>query len=216
MDITSASRNEPTLELRDLGCARSGRWLFSGLAASLKAGQLLRVEGANGAGKTSLLRTLCGLLAPSRGAVLWRGEPIGVQREAFGRDLVHLGPAAALKDELPAYDNLFYANALAGALCTPAAARAALVAAGLRGRDQVPVRLLSQGQRRRAVLARLVLGSRARLWLLDEPFNALDTAASAWLRGLLLAQLESGGIVVLASHQSVPLTTSQPPMVLAL
>jgi heme exporter protein A len=216
MDITSASRTEPALELRDLGCSRGGRWLFSGLAASLRGGQLLRVEGANGAGKTSLLRTICGLLAPSRGAVLWRGEPIGAQREAFGRDLVHLGPAAALKDELSAHDNLLYANALAGAACSAAAARSALAAAGLRGREQVPARLLSQGQRRRATLARLVLGSRARLWLLDEPFNALDTEAAGWLRGLLQAQLDGGGIVVLASHQSVPLATAQPPMVLAL
>lgn len=216
MTTASDSRTAATLELRGLGCARGGRWLFRGLGASIPAGRLLRVQGGNGAGKTSLLRILCGLSAPSHGAVRWRGEPVAAQREAFGRELIYLGHAAALKDELSAHENLRCATALGGAPASAADADAALGAAGLRGSEHRPVRTLSQGQRRRVTLARLVCSAGAGLWLLDEPFNALDAAASQWLRGLMQAQLQRGGVIVLASHQDVALAGVAEPMVLAL
>lgn len=203
------------LELRDLGCVRGRRRLFQGLNAVLAPGQLLRVTGANGAGKTSLLRMLCGLLPPTQGQVLWQGRSVQREREALLPQLVYLGHAAALKDELSALENLQAATRLAGLRPDEAAARQALADAGLRGREQVPARILSQGQRRRAALARLPL-SRARLWVLDEPFNALDTAAVAWLQGLIEAQLQRRGMVVLTSHQPVGLSDGLPQQTLAL
>jgi heme exporter protein A len=203
------------LELRDLACVRGRRSLFRGVSLTLLAGQLLRVTGANGAGKTSLLRMLCGLLAPAHGQVLWQGEPVHGAREAFNRQLVYLGHAAALKDDLSPLENLQAAMRLGGVVPDEAAARQALADAGLRGREQVPARILSQGQRRRAALARLPLGDAA-LWVLDEPFNALDSAATSWLLGLIESQLRRGGLVVLTSHQAVALGDAVPQVSLAL
>jgi heme exporter protein A len=203
------------LELRDLGCVRGRRSLFRGLNLTLLPGQLLRVVGPNGAGKTSLLRMLCGLLAPAQGQVLWQGQSVHKAREEFNRQLIYLGHAAALKDELSPLENLQLAMRLADTVPDAAAARQALADAGLSGREHVPSRILSQGQRRRAALARLPLGQAA-LWVLDEPFNALDTAATAWLLGLVQGQLRRGGAVVLTSHQSVALDAALPQVSLAL
>jgi len=204
------------LELQSVTCARGGRSLFSGLALKLGAGQLLRVSGVNGAGKTSLLRLICGLLAPLEGAVLWQGQNIAGLREEFNRHLVYLGHAAALKDELSAIENLQTASILGGRSADFAAAMLALDRAGLRGREHVPVRTLSQGQRRRAALARLELCAQAPLWVLDEPFNALDSHATAWLLGLLERQIGSGGMVVLTSHQPLALPANVAQQELAL
>jgi len=193
------------LALDRVACVRGGRTLFSGLNLQLGAGQLLRVAGANGAGKTSLLRLMCGLLLPSEGEVRWRGEPLAAQRERWGRELVYLGHAAALKDDLSPLDNLRTASTLGGHDAARTEALQALADAGLRGFERTPVRHLSQGQRKRCGLARLVLARHAPLWVLDEPFNALDTAATAWLEGLVRTQLRRGGSVVLTSHQGVAL-----------
>lgn len=193
------------LELDGLACARGSRLLFSDLATSVTPGQLLRVRGANGAGKTSLLRMLCGLLLPTSGQVLWHGKPLASQREKFGQDLVYLGHAAALKDELSPLENLTDACELGGHTSVAAEALAALQGAGLRGHERTPARRLSQGQRRRSALARLALSQNAPLWILDEPFNALDTAANAWLTSLIEAHLQNAGMVVLTSHQDVPI-----------
>ena len=197
------------LRLEDLTCTRGSRQLFSGLSLAVEPGQLLRVRGVNGAGKTSLLRMLCGLLLPSNGQVLWRGRPLAVQREKFGEDLVYLGHAAALKDELSPIENLLDACALSGQAPTKLAAMAALQGAGLRGHERTPARRLSQGQRRRSALARLAVNHNPPLWILDEPFNALDTAASAWLTGLIEAHLEGKGMVVLTSHQDMPIAAAR-------
>jgi heme exporter protein A len=199
----------PALELRDLACRRGRKRLFQAVSARVDAGEVLRISGANGAGKTSLLKLICGLGAPESGQVLWRGRPLAAQREAFHRELVHLGHAAALKDELSALENLQVAAHLGGQRPTDAAARRALADAGLAGREHLPARVLSQGQRRRAVLARLAIAP-APLWVLDEPFNALDTVATAWLLGLLKAQLQRGGLVVLTSHLAVDFGAALP------
>ena len=196
------------LRLEDLTCTRGSRHLFCGLSLEVEPGQLLRVRGANGAGKTSLLRMLCGLLLPSNGQVLWRGRPLAVQRGKFGEDLVYLGHAAALKDELSPIENLLDACALNGHAPTKLTAMAALQGAGLRGHERTPVRRLSQGQRRRSALARLAVNHNPPLWILDEPFNALDTAASAWLTGLIEAHLKVNGMVVLTSHQDMPIAAA--------
>jgi heme exporter protein A len=165
------------------------------------------VRGANGAGKTSLLRMLCGLLLPTSGQVLWHGKPLAAQRDKLGQDLVYLGHAAALKDELSPLENLLDACALGGRALEVPSALAALQNAGLRGHERTPARRLSQGQRRRSALARLALSQNAPLWVLDEPFNALDTAANAWLTGLIEVHLQNAGMVVLTSHQDTPINT---------
>ena len=193
------------LELRGVTCERGGRVLFANLNCSADAGQLLRVKGSNGSGKTSLLRLVCGLLPPTDGQVLWRGQSPAQQAEEFNRQLVYLGHAAALKDDLSSQENLGVACWLGGLAVTPGQTRLALQQAGLAGRERMPARQLSQGQRRRVALARLVLATGVPLWVLDEPFNALDSSATGWLCGLIAAQLARGGVVVLTSHQSLPL-----------
>lgn len=205
MPLTSLLDMPPLLTLDALGCSRGGRPLFQGVSLQLRPGQLLRVQGPNGAGKTSLLRMMSGLLLPSQGQVLWRGQAVAALREAFGRERVYLGHAAALKDELSPLENLEAACALAGKACQPSLALQALAAAGLADFAHLPARRLSQGQRRRAGLARLGLCSHAPLWVLDEPFNALDTAATTWLEGLLREHLQRSGVLVLTSHQGRPL-----------
>lgn len=203
------------LVLRDLACTRSGRSLFGGVSCTVPAGQLLRVQGANGAGKTSLLRIICGLLEPTSGEALWHGQGVTALREEFGRELIYLGHAAALKDDLTPLENLQAANTLGGQLLDTRQAKEALAAAGLGGYDNTPVRRLSQGQRRRSALARLVHGQYAALWVLDEPFTALDTVATKWLAGLVINQVKAGGIVVLTSHQDVAIDDA-PQQVLSL
>lgn len=187
------------LEASDLECERGGRRLFAALGFSLGAGEMLRIEGANGSGKTSLVRILAGLLAPTGGRVLWRGAEIAALREEYSRELVYLGHAAAVKEELTAAENLAIACRLAG---MPAEAREVLEALdrfGLDGRSAV--KRLSQGQRRRAALARLALSAKRALWLLDEPHAALDAGGVATLGGLLEDHRRRGGAVVLTAHQ---------------
>jgi heme exporter protein A len=196
------------LQLDAVTCTRGGRTLFAGLSQRLAPGELLRVLGANGAGKTSLLRMVCGLLEPAEGQVLWRGQKLAAQRALFGAELVYVGHGAALKDELSPLENLLDACALgAAATCAPQAL-IALQGAGLRGHERTPARRLSQGQRRRSTLARLALSQSAPLWVLDEPFNALDTAATAWLTALIETHLASNGMVLLTSHQDVTINAA--------
>jgi len=203
------------LEVRDLACRRGARWLFRELHARVDPGSLLRVAGDNGAGKTSLLRLICGLSEPAAGQVLWRGQPLRMQREDFNRQLIYLGHATALKDDLSALENLCIAARLGGEPVDAAAARTALAAAGLAGRERLPARVLSQGQRRRTALARLMVQP-AGLWVLDEPFNALDGTAVDWLAALMQSHLARGGMLVLTSHQPLPLPAGLPQASVAL
>jgi heme exporter protein A len=204
------------LELHDLQCVRGERVLFSGVSASVRAGQMLRVQGENGAGKTSLLRIVCGLATPDHGEVRWQGRGIARLREEFNLQLVYLGHSPALKDELSALENLQASGGLAGLACSEHEAANALAQAGLRGRERLPARVLSQGQRKRVGIARLALSTAAALWVLDEPFNALDESACAWLQGLIGAQLGRGGVVVLTSHEGRAWDTWQPQVAITL
>jgi heme exporter protein A len=188
------------LEAAGLECERGGRTLFRSLSLSLQPGESLRIAGANGSGKTSLLRILCGLAAPSAGEVRWHGSPIRELKEEYAKQLVYLGHSSAVKGDLTAAENLSITCTLAGLQVRKAALHAALERFGL-GASAVPVRKLSQGQRRRAALARLCLSAAVPLWLLDEPFSALDAGGIELLRGLVLEQLAHGGAVAFTTHQ---------------
>lgn len=189
------------LEARELEAMRGGATLFSGLAFTLRPGALLRVTGANGSGKTSLLRLLCGLAQPNAGEVCWNGERIRALREEYWKQLAYVGHANALKDDLTVAENLEAGCALAGLDAAPARLRAAIARFGLDGRERLPVKLLSQGQRRRAALARLALSETLALWILDEPFAALDADAVEQVQAVAGAHLARGGMIVLTTHQ---------------
>jgi heme exporter protein A len=192
------------LSATDVSCSRGGRRLFSGVNLRVERGQWLHVRGANGAGKTSLLRILAGLSRPDDGDVCWQGEPISVDSARWHADLLFIGHAQALKDELTPVENLRAASELEGYALSEAQACQALIRFGLRGREHVPVRMRSAGQRRRALLAR-TLTRNAPAWILDEPLTALDAGAVADFGALLGEHLASGGLAIVTSHQPLPL-----------
>jgi heme exporter protein A len=193
------------LEAIDLECQRGDRLLFSGLQLRAGPGTCLHVAGENGSGKTSLLRILCGLLAPVAGEVRWRGEPTRRLREAYWEELAYVGHLNGVKDDLTAAENVHFAAAIAGRPADPAAVAQALRTFALGDFAGRPARTLSQGQRRRIALARLVCAAAVPLWILDEPFTALDTRGVDALGALIGAHLERQGTVVLTTHQDVPL-----------
>ncbi len=188
----------------NLSCSRGDRRLFSGVSFSLQPGQWLHLEGNNGVGKTSLLRLVCGLSALEEGEIHWQDQAVGKDPQAFRANLAYLGHQLALKDELSPLENLRIDAAIAGRQLTLPDAMKALAQMGLRGRENLPVRVLSQGQKRRTALARLLV-STAKLWVLDEPFVALDTAAQNALSQVLNGHLAKQGMVLLTSHQAVSL-----------
>jgi heme exporter protein A len=193
------------LEASDLHCERSGRTLFRGLSFALKKGEALRIAGANGRGKTSLLRILCGLLAPTAGEVRWDGSPIGSLKEEFSKNLVYLGHAQGLKDELSAFENLMVTWIVAGRGMPVPADSLMEALSKLDVPMTLPVKKLSQGQRRRAALARLALSRDVPLWLLDEPLAALDEPAARLVEGLIMEHIRHGGSVVYTTHQEARL-----------
>ncbi len=194
-----------TLLADALSCERGGFRLFSGLAFSLGPGGLLRVRGGNGRGKTTLLRTLAGLTRPASGSVRWRGHPVG---DEYRGDLLFLGHAPAIKDELSVRENLEFAARLSA--LKDADLDSALAQLGIARLADLPARYLSQGQRRRAALARLALSSDVPLWLLDEPFAALDGEGIAQVAALCSAHVAGGGMLVFTSHQDVSITCAAP------
>lgn len=203
---TSFNSNKPSvmLEARALTCVRGERQLFSGLNLAVSAGECLHVRGENGVGKTSLLRLLTGLSKPESGEVIWNGLSISKEPASYHRKLLFLGHRDALKEDLTALENLQLYAALDDIQLPEDKALAALWRFGLRGREHLPVNCLSAGQKRRVLMARM-LTRQAKLWILDEPFNALDTHAINALQGLIAEHIEQGGLVVLTSHQMVSL-----------
>jgi heme exporter protein A len=195
------------LEAADLACERGGQRLFHAMSFSVGSGETFCISGANGSGKTSLLRILSGLLTPSSGEVRWNGARIQALKEDYARHIVYLGHAPAVKEELTGAENLRAACALAGLPASDDELRDALQRFGVPG-DKA-VRQLSQGQRRRAALARLALSRRASIWLLDEPFTALDAAAAEVTRALLDHHAQGGGSVVYSTHQDAGLRDSR-------
>ena len=195
------------LKATGLTCERGGRTLFEGLSFELGGGELLRIAGENGTGKTSLLRILCGLLEPVAGEVRWRDEPIRSLREDYSRELVYLGHAPAVKDELTSAENLEITCRLAGMVAPSEGILAALRQFGLTGVETT--KRLSQGQRLRAALARLALSQPVPLWLLDEPFSALDAAAARLTEGLISEHVARGGTAIYTTHQEAGITASR-------
>lgn len=193
------------LEVVNLECVRGDRRLFSALEFSLAPGELLHLHGRNGAGKTTLMRAVCGLILPAAGEVRWRGENIRELREEFTRDLLYIGHKPGIKGELTGVENLRIACRLDGIRISAEEAWHALERIGLRGHEDLPSRTLSQGQTRRVALARLLV-NRSPLWVLDEPFTALDKAAQGLLQSVIRAHVDGGGMVILTTHQEVALT----------
>jgi len=193
------------LELSKLGCVRGDRRLFSGLDFAVSPGTFVQLTGPNGSGKTSLLRILCGLLAPAEGQVKWNGANIRSLGEEYFTAVTYLGHRHSVKDEFSAVENLKVSNGLNGIELSKERARVVLEQMGLAGRDLLPARLLSEGQRRRVALARLLVCN-TKLWLLDEVMTSLDKGAVALVRSLIENHLAGGGIAMVATHQELELS----------
>jgi heme exporter protein A len=171
-------------------------------------GTFVKLTGPNGSGKTSLLRILCGLLAPAEGQVTWQGANIHALGEEYVAHLTYLGHRHGIKDELSAIENLRISNALNGIEISQERARDALGQMGLAGRESLPARFLSEGQRRRVGLARLLVCN-TKLWLLDEVLTSLDKGAVSLVRSLIENHLTGGGIAIVATHQELELAATR-------
>ena len=201
---TNLSLNPSSLRANALTCIRGERTLFTGLDLVVSAGEWLHVRGENGIGKTSLLRLLSGLTKPAAGEILWNEQSISADPSEYHRNLLFLGHRDSLKEDLTALENLSIATVLDGIALTEDEILLALHRFGLRGREDLPVNCLSAGQKRRVLLARLLL-RQAKLWILDEPFNALDVRAVEMLSELILEHIASGGMAIMTSHQEIPM-----------
>ena len=198
----------------DLACDRGERRLFEGLHLQLQPDSVTWLRGRNGRGKTSLLRLLAGLATPAAGEVRIMGRPLRQAGTSWRRHWAYIAHQNALKDDLSATEALAFLAQLHGLENTPQALQQALRRMGIANRLHAPVRTLSQGQRRRIALARLALSAAAPVWLLDEPFDALDADGVAALNALISDHAARGAAVLLTSHQ--PLTLNRPPLQLDL
>lgn len=202
------------LSATDLSCRRGHLTLFSGLSFSVEAGQALMVAGANGSGKTSLLRLLAGLALPAEGTLYWDGEPARTRALQYRSRLLYLGHTVPIRDELTVLENLSSQLELDGIRAGRTEQLEALRRVGLAERHGLAARGLSLGQRRRLGLARLPLARRP-LWLLDEPLTGLDAAGAGWFRELVDRHLAEGGMAAITSHQPLALAREIVPLVLS-
>ncbi len=196
--------DDALLSVHDLACARGERLLFKDMNFTVGAGELLLVQGGNGQGKTSLLRLLTGLARPEAGEIRWRGEPIRQCRDLFHAEMIYLGHANGVKDDLDPIENLRFAEGLQGRAFERERAIDLLQRLGLARCLDLPCRVLSFGQRRRVALSALLLAD-AKLWILDEPLTGLDVHAVALMEELLRAHLAAGGLAVATTHQALNL-----------
>lgn len=194
---------ESWLRADGLCCERGERVLFEALDIALAPGDILQIEGANGSGKTSLLRILAGLLAPTDGTLRWRGTDIDTVREVYRAQLVYIGHKDGLKAELTARENLAFGLALSGRAPSQPI-DAALDTLCLSAHVDTPIGQLSAGQRRRVALARVLIVP-ASLWLLDEPFTALDRTGIAQIESLLRSHAQRGGMAIVSTHHALQL-----------
>lgn len=193
--------SEPLLEIADLFCERDERILFEHLNFSVSAGQMVQIEGANGSGKTTLLRILSGLSSHYEGDIYWRGQPISQVRDDFLASLLYFGHQPGVKGMLTPLENLRWYCAIHPHL-DPEKMLSALETVGLKGFEDVPCHTLSAGQNRRVSLARLYMNS-AQLWVLDEPFTAIDKRGVAAKEALLAQHVAAGGSVILTTHHDL-------------
>lgn len=191
----------PLFELRDLGCERDERLLFSGLNLLVSAGDVIQIGGPNGVGKTTLLRAIAGISTDYYGQILYAGQPLSISAWDFASDSLYLGHLPGIKKALTPAENLEWYKAQNGAAVT---INEALAAVGLYGYEDSPCYQLSAGQLRRVALARLHL-SGARIWILDEPFTAIDKLGVSQLEALIAQHCAKGGAVILTSHQDLTL-----------
>lgn len=180
--------------------------MFNRLNFVLHAGELLYVHGANGSGKTTLLRALCGLAWPAAGEVRWTGTEIRRLGDEYHGRIIYIGHLNGIKDELTAFENLRVSGRMRGVAAVEERALDALHRMELDTCAELPGKVLSQGQRRRLALARLLLDD-STLWILDEPFNALDVKSVGRVQTMLGEHLDRGGLVVLTTHQEVEITS---------
>ncbi|MCE2659696.1 MAG: cytochrome c biogenesis heme-transporting ATPase CcmA [Rubrivivax sp.] len=206
--LATSQSNCAFLDVRALEGQRGERVLFKGLVLQLQPGEVVWLRGRNGRGKTTLLRILAGLTTPADGEILLQGQPL--KGSLWRSQLTYVAHANALKDDLSATEALAFLVALGGQRAEPAALKAALGRLGVADRARAPVRTLSQGQRRRVALARLALVTTPQLWLLDEPFDALDDIGIGTLNALLAEHSARGGAVLLTSHQALSLREPAP------
>lgn len=199
MQVEPATR-KPLLEARDLELWRGERRLFHAIDVSLHEGELLHITGPNGCGKTSLLRVLCGLTLPETGVVRWRGRPVMRTRADYHAEMAYVGHRESMKADLSPVENLCFDLGLRREAGQPLV-RAALDEVGLSAAAEVPSRSLSAGQKRRVSIARC-LASRARLWVLDEPYTNLDVAGREFVDEMMTRHLDQDGLVLLVAHQS--------------
>ncbi|MBE2897187.1 cytochrome c biogenesis heme-transporting ATPase CcmA [Pasteurellaceae bacterium HPA106] len=190
------------LTLHQLACQRGDNTLFAGLSLAVQSGEMVQLVGHNGIGKTSLLRIIAGLSQPLQGRVLFDGTPIGQQRESYLTHLLYIGHHAGLKMQLSPWDNLRFYQRVSPCVQAESAVLDALYRVGLMGLEDTALFQLSAGQQKRVALARLYL-SQAPIWLLDEPFTAIDTQGQLDLTALFEQHCQRGGIVMLTSHQAV-------------
>jgi heme exporter protein A len=195
------------LQGSNLACVRGDRRLFKDVNFSLEAGGLMQVRGPNGSGKTSMLRMLCGLSNPALGEITWCGTAIRSLGGDYYAAMTYMGHLSGTKDDLTVVENLRISSALAGLEVNETQAREALQHMGLGGRETLPVKVLSQGQRRRVALARLLV-CQTKLWILDEPLAALDVSAVKLMQSILEQHLEQGGMVVMTTHQEIEITAA--------
>jgi heme exporter protein A len=207
---THSEVQAPTLTAALLGGQRGERPLFRALQLTLQPGRVVWLRGRNGRGKTSLLRLLAGLATPAQGMVLCDGQPLPRRAPEWRRRLLYIAHVNALKDDLTVAESLQFLGTLHGRKPSSGEIGAALSLLGVERLRDRPVRTLSQGQRRRAALARLALPQPASIWLLDEPFDSLDDEGVQALHGLLSTQAQRGGSVLLTSHQAVELRDPVP------
>ena len=165
-------------------------------------GTLLQLTGANGSGKTSLLRIISGLMTPERGEIRWQGEKIRSLGDEYSRSITYIGHRNGVKEELSSLENLRISSGLAGFELSREKAQQALKQLGLGGRENLPARFLSEGQRRRSALARL-LTCGTTLWLLDEVLASLDQAAGILIESVIGEHLSKGGMAIVATHQEL-------------
>lgn len=194
------------LEARALECIRGHRRLFSNLSFAVRAGECFELRGPNGSGKTTLLRMLSGLVPPESGAILWHDEPIRVQRQAYLSSMTYIGHRCAVKDDMTTLENLLVSSAMGGVALASEEAQRALACLQLEDCTHLYARYLSEGQRRRLALARLVNCRRA-LWLLDEVMTSLDATWAKSIATLIDGHLSRGGMAVIATHHELSLSS---------